>query len=302
VKKALKILLGIVGVLVVALAVLYLGFVAPRYHGERCTWTLDLARARQLASSLPGDKPREIRVEDVSGKDVPRALACPGRAWDQAEFRVYAYQLVFPDRTIIVDSAMSLPQAKDLGMVKGYDEAAWGRVAAALGSASAVYVTHEHTDHMGGAFADDRWASNLRLTAPQLEDQVLSRPAISPAAHAAAKVVAYEGYTAVAPGVVLIAAAGHTPGSQMVFVVRADGTEVLLTGDTAWLLDNIEQEQPPPKLAFKLSGGNANENACQLSALKRVQNEIAIMPGHDPQRMQALVERGVFVRGFAARP
>jgi glyoxylase-like metal-dependent hydrolase (beta-lactamase superfamily II) len=296
--KALKIVLGIVGFLVLALAVFYVGFVAPRYRGKECSWDLDLARMRQLASSLPGDKPKEIRVEDVSGMELPRALACPGQPWTKAQFRAYAYQLVFADKTIVIDTAMSPAQAKDLGMNEGFDELAWRRVAAALGRASAVYVTHEHTDHMGGAFADDKWASNLRLTARQLDSKTMSRPTISPAARAALKVIAYDRYQAVAPGVVLIEALGHTPGSQMVFVTRADGTEVLFTGDTAWLVDNIEHEQAPPKFTFWITGGDANENACQLSSLKRVDKELAIMTGHDPERMKALVERGVFVRGF----
>src|SRR5262249_48002838 len=108
----------------------------------------------------------------------------------------------------------------------------------------------------------------------------------------------YERYQAVAPGVVLIEALGHTPGSQMVFVTRADGSEVLLTGDTAWIVDNIEYEKAPPKGAFWMMGGNANENACQLSSLKRLPKEISVMTGHDSERMKALVERGVFVRGF----
>ena len=296
--KALKIVLGVVGFLAIVLVVFYLGFVANPYHGERCTWHLDLARVRQLASSLPGDKPKEIRVEDVSGMDIPRSLACPGRPFSKAQFRVYSYQLVFPEQTIVVDTAMSPSQAKDIGMVNGYEEAAWRRVTAALGSAAAIYVTHEHTDHMGGAFADDKWAGRLRLTPRQLDSRSATQPRISPAARAAAKVIAYEQYEAVAPGVVLIAARGHTPGSQMIFVQRADGTEVLLTGDTAWLIDNIEHEQPPPKFAFWITRGDANENACQLSSLKRADQEIAIMPGHDPDRMKALLERGVFVRGF----
>jgi glyoxylase-like metal-dependent hydrolase (beta-lactamase superfamily II) len=296
--KLKKILLGVAAFLVVGAAGIYFGLVRATYHGEACTWDLDLARVRALAESLPGEKPTQIRVEDVTGTDIPRALCCPGRAWDKAHFRVYAYQLVFSDKTIVVDTAMNLAQAQSLSMTDGFDESAWQRVARALAGASAVYVTHEHADHMGGAFADDKWAANLRLTPLQLDSTVGNRPTISAAARAAAKSIAYEKYQAVAPGVVLIAALGHTPGSQMVFVKRADGSEVLFAGDTAWLMDNVEHEQAPAKLALLMMGGNRNENACQLSSLKRIQGQVAVMPGHDPDQMKRLLEKGVLSRGF----
>jgi glyoxylase-like metal-dependent hydrolase (beta-lactamase superfamily II) len=296
-KKAAKIILGLLAVMLVGVAVLYLGFIRPRYHGEHCTWELDLAKVRQLASSLPGDKPTEIRVEDGGSLQMPRAIAVPGQPFEMADFHIYAYQLVFPDRTILVDTAMSPAQAGDAHL-RTFDDASWQRIRKGLESAAEIYVTHEHADHMGGAFADDQWAGKLRLTPQQLASKSASQPTISAAARAAAKLVSYERYQAIAPGVVLIAAAGHTTGSQMVYVSRADGTETLLIGDTAWLVDNIEQEQPPAKLAFFITKGLPNENACQLTALKRVQNELAIMPGHDPQRMKALVERGVLVRNF----
>jgi glyoxylase-like metal-dependent hydrolase (beta-lactamase superfamily II) len=296
-RKAAQIVLAVVGALVVAVALLYLGFIAPRYHGVHCTWDLDLAKVRQLAASLPGDKPQQIRVEDIGGLEMPLIIARPGSPWKLASFHIYAYQLVFADRTILVDTAMSPAQGKDAHM-SSFDEAAWQRVAAGLDAADEVYFTHEHADHMGGAFSDDRWAKKLRLTPQQLDSKSGSQPKISAAARATAKTIHYEKYLAIAPGVVLIEAAGHTTGSQMVFVSRADGTELILTGDTAWIVDNIEQEQPPAKLAFWLTKGNPNDNACQLSALKRVQGELAIMPGHDPERMKALIERGVLVKHF----
>jgi glyoxylase-like metal-dependent hydrolase (beta-lactamase superfamily II) len=186
-------------------------------------------------------------------------------------------------------------------MIEGYDSAAWDRVAKGLAEASAIYVTHEHTDHMGGGVADDKWARNLRLTPIQLDSQVRNHAPISPAVRAAVKPIAYDQYQAVAPGVVLIEAAGHTPGSQMVFVTRADGTEVLFTGDTAWLMENIEREQGPAKIVTMMMGGDRNRNACQLAALDKIRKtdgKVAIMPGHDKSAMQSLSEQGVFIAGF----
>lgn len=232
---------------------------------------------------------------------IPKALACPGTSWSEIDLRVFAYQLVFPDQTIVVDAAMSKAQAEDLDMTDGYDDAAWARLADGLQKASAIYVTHEHADHMGGAVADARWAANLRLTAPQLDSTVISRPEIPEPVRDAAKRIDLDGYQAVAPGVVLIPAHGHTPGSLMVYVSRADGTEVLLTGDTAWLAESIDRRQGPPKLATWMMGSDRGAQACRLQSLDEVQESdpaIAIMPGHDSERMKMLLEKGVFTRGF----
>jgi glyoxylase-like metal-dependent hydrolase (beta-lactamase superfamily II) len=186
-------------------------------------------------------------------------------------------------------------------MTDGYDDSAWQRVANGLTQASAVFVTHEHTDHMGGAFADEKWAGNLRLNAQQLDSTVMNRPEVSTAARTAAKRITYDHYDAVAPGVVLIEAPGHTPGSQMVFVSRADGSEVILTGDTAWLADNIDREQGPAKVVLWMMGSNRPALSCQLAALDHLQKnepKLAIMPGHDKARMHDLIERGIFKPDF----
>ncbi|MBS2027011.1 MAG: MBL fold metallo-hydrolase [Deltaproteobacteria bacterium] len=296
-----KILLTLVAIVLVGAMLLYFVGIRPTYAPEGCTYELDIAKLRALAASVPGNKPTEIRVEDVTGVEFPRAIVCPGESWDKAQFRAYAYQLVFDDKTIIVDTAMNAAQAKTLGMTEGFDEAAWERVAKGLAQASAIYVTHEHADHMGGAFADDKWAGSLRLNPQQLDSTIMNRPEISAAARAAAKRIGADHYQAVAPGVVVIEAAGHTPGSQMIYVARADGTEVIFTGDTAWLADNIDHQQGPAKVVLAAMGSNRPALSCQLAALDHLQKtepKVAIMPGHDKARMSELVARGVFKPTF----
>jgi glyoxylase-like metal-dependent hydrolase (beta-lactamase superfamily II) len=59
--------------------------------------------------------------------------------------------------------------------------------------------------------------------------------------------VQYGQYHALAPGMVLIKAPGHTPGSQMVYVKLADGREVLFLGDVVWKLRNIEVQRERPR-------------------------------------------------------
>lgn len=124
---------------------------------------------------------------------------------------------------------------------------------------------------------------------------------MSPETRAALTPLPYQGMVAVAPGVVLIRAPGHTPGSQMVYVQRADGVEVLLTGDAALLMDAIEFEQGPNRLVTMKGHGDRAAVACTLMALNQLQKTeaaVAIMPGHDGATMEALMARNVFLPGF----
>src|SRR5208337_264002 len=50
----------------------------------------------------------------------------------------------------------------------------------------------------------------------------------------------------IGPGVVLINAPGHTPGSQMVYVRLASGREMILAGDVVWNMAGIELERQKP--------------------------------------------------------
>lgn len=273
------------------------------YRPTGCHYTLNVAKLREAASSIPGEKPKEIRVEHVSNASFREALVVAGQPWKSAELRVYAYQLVFDDKTVIIDTAMNLAQAKHVGMADGYDAAAWERVVKAMNNASAIYVTHEHEDHLGGAVGvkDAAWLGKVHLNPEQLIEGTPSAPKISPETRAALTPLPYQGMVAVAPGVVLIRAPGHTPGSQMIYIQRADGVEVLLTGDAALLMDSIKSEQGPNCLVTMIGQGNRRAVACTLIALDRLRTSepsIAIMPGHDGAIMEELVAKHVFVPGF----
>ena len=101
----------------------------------------------------------------------------------------------------------------------------------------------------------------------------------------------------------LIKAAGHTPGSQMVYVQTADGTEVLLIGDVAWHFRNIELQRERARLVTMfLIKEDRTAVFGQLAALKRLhetQPAVHIVPGHDGQVIDALVAAGVLKRGFS---
>ena len=111
-------------------------------------YSIDMAEVRKLADSMPGDKPSAVRVETVAHLNFPKTAVVAGDSWEATDMPVSAYQVVYADRTVMVDTAFGPANIKGFGSsLQSFDKDAWTRLSAALHTASLIVVTHEHMDH-----------------------------------------------------------------------------------------------------------------------------------------------------------
>jgi glyoxylase-like metal-dependent hydrolase (beta-lactamase superfamily II) len=272
---------------------------------EGADYSLDIAKVRELANSIPGDKPSELRYEHIMDFRFAKAMVAAGDPWQWTPIPVYSWQLVFPDKTLIVDTAMNRAIAKPDFLVPLYDDAAYQHMDQAMDQAAMIVITHEHMDHIGGLIAHPHLAALLaktRLTTEQLANPDGMKPvAIPPDLLKNYQPLQYDHMLAIAPGVVLIKSPGHTPGSQMVYVQRADGRELLLLGDVSWQMRNIEIVRERPLFMTLMISENRGQVIGEFKALHQLaqaEPNLKLVPGHDGETVKALTAQGLVTPGF----
>jgi glyoxylase-like metal-dependent hydrolase (beta-lactamase superfamily II) len=271
-----------------------LGFSAP-----------SLEALRRAAAMVPGAAPTAINVVTLAPGRFRRSDWVDTPAEDSITFGLTVFQIRFPEGWITVDAASD----RDLmSSSRTFSDAVYGTIQDALRDARLSLLTHEHWDHARGVLRSPHLAEVQRhtmLTRAQVQTLLSAPPDAKVRMDSATAtrylVVDYDGILPVAPGVVLIKAAGHTPGSQMIYVCLASGKEVVLAGDVAWNMSGVLEERLKP--AETLRRRNLTEDqvavAAELRWLKTIGSRgVAVLVSHDIDRIAGLARQGLLGTAF----
>ncbi len=270
-------------------------------------WHADLNQIRQLAGIIPGARPIRVNVIKVAESRRTRNFAVKGLPAEPGVQARTAYQIVYPDGTVMVDTGMDLAthQFFGRGVQEPYFPEQAARAAQALQRARAIIVTHEHGDHIAGLIRSPSFAElapKTILTRQQMQTLMTDPqiPELRPTPEMAARlrVIDYDEAMAFAPGIALIKAPGHTPGSQMVYIALQSGRELLLAGDVAWHMDGVRLntgkdapwiKEPPELIAAELNW---------LNGLGRTEKNLAIVISHDDEQRRDYIAQGILGDGL----
>ncbi len=267
-----KLILGLLGLIVLAVLVAGAGLLWAHLslRGERRA----LPPADRVATALSGDtdRPVSLRWINTASQDMPRSAVLEPELdpTPDAPYRMShpSFVLEWEDgRILLVDVGMTPEQAKSFG---GPAELIGARpiephepTAARLGSrrddVAGIVFSHMHVDHVQGVVAlceGRRGPIRVFGTKGQLvRTNYTTQPGRDTVGDAAcvelvaiggaSPLIELEGF----PGVRVIEAAGHTPGSQVVVAEVDDGTgpqRYVFTGDVANARDGIRLDLPKP--------------------------------------------------------
>lgn len=288
-------------ILVVVAVVLLIGkhFLLDTAAEPAGTFAIDLAALHHIATSA-GPLPERMEVEKVGTFAFPQTFVVAGGGFHAHPMVLLVHRVLWPDRSLIIDTAMSPAAAKSLPGAQ-LDGAAYDRVQAALKKADSIVFTHEHPDHVGGAAKAPDFAAiagKIRMTPEQLAGPKLERADFPAGALESLKPLAYQGMYALAPGVVLQKAPGHTPGSQLAYVELANGTRFLFVGDIAWSFDNIRLQKGRPALAELAMKEDRAAVAAEVRALGALPADVHVIVAHDPAALESDLKAGLYHLGF----
>jgi glyoxylase-like metal-dependent hydrolase (beta-lactamase superfamily II) len=186
------------------------------------------------------------------------------------------------------------------GAVEPYDSDAARQVEKAVRGAKFIVVTHEHGDHAAGVIRTpflDEIAPKTVFTKTQIEalqtDPQMPEIKLTPQMAARYIVMDYERYYPFAPGITLMKAAGHTPGSQMIYVTLETGGEYLFIGDIGWHMDNVRLMKVKDAPWIKEDEAALMAQLTWLNGLEKTEKNLHIVVSHDDEQRKQYIANGV---------
>ena len=251
---------------------------------------------------IPGQQPLRINLLKFAESRRTKNFSVQGAAAEPSVQARTVFQVVYRDGTVMVDAGMDEPVHKFFGrgVAEPYFPDAAREVERALRGARSILVTHEHGDHVAGvirsAFADQlapktlltRTQVQTLLTAPQMPEIRLTA-----AMAGRYNVVDYDKYLPYGAGIALIKAPGHTPGSQMIYVVLESGREYLLAGDATWHMDGVRLMKGKDAPWVTEDKAAVMAQLQWLNELDRTEKNLFVIASHDEEQHKQLLERNI---------
>jgi glyoxylase-like metal-dependent hydrolase (beta-lactamase superfamily II) len=306
--RFVKILLALLAILAVAAGLAYRTLTAREAVPETTDFAIDLGELRRAADSLSGDHPERVRSALLAETSLPRGAVFAGESLFQPQAFVHQiFELQWKSgMTLVVDAGYTEALRPQIDPNGTWNDAVYAKLPEAMRRAALVVITHEHLDHLGGVGAYDPpegLDGRLKLTKEQLGNAAALDQGQVPAAIRKFEPLPDRPLLGIAPGVVLMKAPGHTPGSQIVYVHLDDDREYLLIGDIAWQMDQLTKLHYRPKLVTDYFLGEDRKKVMAqfraLHDLMRDQPDVRVVVSHDREQRNRLIASEDLVEGFA---
>jgi glyoxylase-like metal-dependent hydrolase (beta-lactamase superfamily II) len=264
-------------------------------------WTADINDVRHVAAMIPGPKPLRVNVVKFAESRRTKNFSVKGAPKEPSIQARTAFQVVYRDGTIMIDSGMDLQVHKFFGrgVEEPYFPDAAKEVERAVRAAKVIVMTHEHGDHVAGVirtpfFAElapktvlTRTQVQTLLTEPQMPEIKLS-----PEQARRFIVVDYDKYYPFAPGMALIKSPGHTPGSQMIYVALDSGKEFVFAGDVAWHMDGVRTITGKDAPWITEDETSIKGELTWLNGLTKAEKNLTVVLSHDEeQRLENIKQK-----------
>jgi glyoxylase-like metal-dependent hydrolase (beta-lactamase superfamily II) len=264
-------------------------------------WSANIADIRRMATLIPGRKPLRINVLKFAESHRTKNFSVKGEPSTPSVQARTVFQVVYPDGYVMVDAGMDEAMHRQIGRgAEGepYFAEQAQAVDKALRGARSIVFTHEHGDHVTGVIRNPYLAElapktiltriqvNTLENKPQFPDLKLTEEQAR-----RYHVIDYDQYMAFAPGWTLIKAAGHTPGSQMMFVTLDSGREYLLIGDAAWHMDGIRKVSGKDAPWIVEDTAAVADQLTWLNGLTTSERNLIIIASHDDEQHKDLESR-----------
>jgi len=274
---------------------------------QTATWSADLNDIRHVAAMIPGAKPLRVNVIKFAESRRTKNFSVKGAPKDPSIQARTAFQIVYRDGTVMLDSGMDLQVHKFFG--RGVEEPYFPdqakEVERALRAAKSIIVTHEHGDHVAGVLRSQFFAElapKTVLTKTQVQTLLTEpqMPEIKITSDIAKRfiVIDYDTYYPFAPGIVLIKAPGHTPGSQMVYVALDSGKELVFAGDVAWHMDGVRTITGKDAPWITEDEPNMTAELTWLNGLMKNEPNVTIVISHDEDQRLQYIRDHILGDGF----